>query len=234
MATSYENTKDKYRNFLPGLIQVIETQRVEFIAVRSTIDAAVKGLEGILIETARIVADKFHLPPNLILVSVQAGMYGTDWTPTIYIRLDKYGVGASDPPNTPIIGLGVPLSDVNAAITELESIIGAPITIECVFRQPAKRVRREGDVYDVYGKDAKVLAQGKIWYKGWDVPDVWFVVRRPDGQVIYLASQDGHGGYAVEYTGFPGSPGGVEEFFTFIETDSDNEGIREILLPEIR
>jgi hypothetical protein len=38
---------------------------------------------------------------------------------------------------------------------------------------------------------AELLGNGKIWYKGWDIPDIWYLIKNND-EILFYYSDDAH------------------------------------------
>ena len=100
-------------------------------------------------------------------------------------------------------------------------------------KQIKKRVEKYGFIdfegaSALYDGDLEFLRNGKVWYKGWDIPDSFLICRRYSNSKLFIAySTDGHSG---EFNIILDGPTKKElsVFFDFIELeDSDNVGLRE-------
>lgn len=59
-------------------------------------------------------------------------------------------------------------------------------------------LKSEDDCKDFLGDNIEILAGGEIWYKGWDIPDYYFIVNDMDGNTRFFISNSAHGMGATE------------------------------------
>jgi len=80
------------------------------------------------------------------------------------------------------------------------------------------------DLQAVYG-EAAVVASGEVWHKGWDIPDIFAIVKLDNTFKLYL-STSGHSSSFSEVIEAKDGRVGLDKFFDFIEQDEDHAALR--------
>lgn len=91
--------------------------------------------------------------------------------------------------------------------------------------EKTERIKTFEDLQLLLGEKIELLEEGKIWYTGWDIADIFFIIKDLDKKIRIYYSTNGHGfgcdvdiepneKYATEK---------LEKFFLFLNTNNLNE-----------
>lgn len=85
------------------------------------------------------------------------------------------------------------------------------------------RLRQSDDILKAYPR-SKLLEQGEMWYKAWDICDRYYIVETEGGPIMVFYSTNGHG-FGVDYIVKQGDESGLDGAFLSIAVDSDNDSV---------
>jgi hypothetical protein len=161
-----------------------------------------------------------HFPEirDVFLSDIHGGCKAEGWEPTIHVFLDD--IYENSPENTVVRDL-YSLRKIHTLVdTYLIPRLPDYVKVKFSYKHVPEGIRCEDDIVPVLGDHVKLVVTGTTYYKGWDIPDVYFIVHDSiQNKYRMFVSKDGHGGYAEEEFD-------VDVFFGLIEQDSDNNDVR--------
>jgi hypothetical protein len=196
--------------------------RAAYHSSRDLLDLVTNSIQ----EDVTYVVDEFFkiFCPELryyVSCNIRTGYLSRDWNPEVLLSLDEVYATADLnevlPKKYGNITHGKVLKIMNG---ELLGRLPEYINTKIVYKLPPEGIRSEEDIKSVLGSHVSLHVAGQVWYKGWYIPDVYFIVW-DDFKKYYrmFLSMDGHGGYAEEIMD-------TDVFFGFIEQDDSNDHLR--------
>ena len=212
-------------------ITVVRRQSKDLIALQASIHELMQLLGE---QTKETVVCRLNLqfPKLHVLVSMHGEGTPDKWRPKVYV----WGPNREElvRRDNRVIGWYHRFERVDVNI-DPEALLGEcarlsrefHVDIEPVFSQldPMNALpSNTNDLRAIYG-DAAVVASGEVWYKGWDIPDIFAIVKLDSTFKLYL-STSGHSSSFSEIIEAKDGRAGLDKFFDFIEQDEDHMALR--------
>lgn len=197
-----------------------------------------RAIEKLVKEKINILNNKFNIQ-IYCLVILKGGCKCEDWTPKVAIysitkdnktwhwnSKHNWFVSTQGHDLTILTIQKVPLPisdcDLELIIKELSSFELPCELVNTTVKEAADRITSFDDIKLLLGENTELIDKGEIWYVGWDIKDLWFIVKNK-GQFHVFYSEDAHGFGCKHIT--PGNKNELDEFFNFMGSNVENNYI---------
>jgi hypothetical protein len=152
-----------------------------------------------------------------IYADLRGGYLSKDWEPVIIVAPRNMSLYEDAHDSMPVAG--TTLGALRALRDEIQKIAPSCVRVELIFAKRPTVIRYPTDVPEVLGVEWRCLSTGKIWYKGWDIPDNWLVATNGEKERLFC-SRNAHGDPMEELFD-------LSEFAARVNVDPDNAGVIE-------
>jgi len=220
---------------LREIIKEIKLNQKEYVEIQNEIKTKVdKCSKELVDEFLKRWEQNFPGTKPKILSGLEGGCLTDDWDPELYfynvdnkIPTDKgfwvendyrreYIYETSEKADPP-----VDLDKMLQFLKDFEEEVGIPVSAPIIeVKSAVDRISSFSDIAALY-PNAVEFESGSVWYKGWEVDDKFWIALTDDGYVAVFSSFN-NDTFIVE----PGDEDGLNDFFSKIEQDSDNDSLR--------